>query len=909
MRSINHRRSKDYLAAFGYSSVQQLVESLLSQVDSVIQASGYELQTTMQQLVEDIPIQLEGCEKTGTFVHLQYAVPFLKRVDKCAAALKDRLAANFACQITVPAAALRAEKRYPLHLDGSEIEISIPLNNDGPGVAQNVTTYCVAEHCEVKNAETNLGTVTPGPFVFTLLIELTDVQTELQATVEVSWSVVGDPKRYRESFTTHIYGQQTDIDWEWLAEQYPYSLEVAYDDDFYGRRDALNRIIRRLTSTDMQSCYITGQKRVGKSSLARTVQSRVEKMDGPGRYHVLYLECGEIMHSTGEQTLDALGRQLEEYFSHYLDRHTDWESQDYLSSLSPLNRLLETLKREGELNRFVVILDEFDEINESLYSHGELASTFFLNLRTLASKRNLAFVLVGAEKMPYVMSSQGEKLNKFDRESLDSFDQETEWSDFASLVRDPVDGSIVFHDRALRKLFDFTDGHPYFTKVLCGKAYESALASKDAEISDADIEKATLRLLVSLDTIAFAHYWRDGTRGNADEVEIASVKRCRTLVSWARTVRSGRKPTRDEIESCLYAHLRSDEMVHELDDFCRRGVFGEEEGQYWPTVELFGRWLRDGGFTRLVDGHLGDELEEKRRLEEDAAYVTSKEVVDLVDHWPLYQGHRLTEDKVRNWIDQVENNVSRRQLFKLLQNIRFVTDEHVQEAFRGAYESIRRRLPPFVQRKRTERRRDVLVTFLGGAAKSGGQYASHFANTNRIILTNVLTPEQLNVGFRDGAEEGISAVVVVDDMIGTGNTLIGQLESYADVLNEIGIGSTVPLFVCVFCATVEGESKVRRHLERTFQDSDLHVCEVLDERHYAFGEGIAFWDSESEKQKTKSMVLDLGVRVDKRRPLGYRGQGLLLTFSRNCPNNSLPILYGSGKGAERWTPLLPRAYL
>ena len=51
------------------------------------------------------------------------------------------------------------------------------------------------------------------------------------------------------------------------------------------------------------------------------------------------------------------------------------------------------------------------------------------------------------------------------------------------------------------------------------------------------------------------------------------------------------------------------------------------------------------------------------------------------------------------------------------------------------------------------------------------------------------------------------------------------------------------------------------------------------------------------------------ILFDKRRPLGYRGQGLLLTFSRNCPNNSLPILYGTGKGTARWTPLFPRLQL
>ena len=909
MRSIKHRKSQAYLGAFGYKSVQQLVESLLSQVESVGQAQGHELLMTMQQLVEDIPIQLENCEKIGTFVTTEYVVPFLKRLNESATAKKDRLAADFVCHISLPETAREVEKRYPLHHVGSAIEISVPLNNDGPGVAQNVTTYCVADHGEVRNAETSLGVVEPGPFVLTLLIELTEPHIELQATVEVSWRVVGDTRPHCETFTILVLGQRTDIDWDPLALQHPYNLEVAYDADFYGRRDVLNRIWRRLTSNTMQSCYVTGQKRVGKSSLARATQFRLEQIDGTARYHVLYLECGEIMHSTGEQTLAELGRQLEAFLEHHLNRRMVWETQDYHSSLSPLNRLLDTLRRDDDHNRFVVILDEFDEINESLYSHGELASTFFLNLRTLASKRNLAFVLVGAEKMPYLMSSQGEKLNKFDRESLDSFDRETEWSDFSSLVRDPVAGSIVFHDRALRRLYDLTDGHPYFVKVLCAKAFELAVSAKDAEVSEVDVEKAAQRLLMTLDTNAFAHYWRDGTRGDSDDVEIASVKRCRTLVSWARTVRSGAQPTREEVERRLYTRLRADEMGHELEDFCRRGVFKEDDGQYVPTVEIFGRWLRDGGFARLVAGNVGDELEEKRRLEEDAAYVKSDEVVDLVARWPLYQGQRLTEDRVRAWINQVETNVARRQLFKLLQNVRFVTDDHVQEAFQGTYASIRRRLPLFVQTKRTQRRHDILVTFVGGAAKSGAHYARQFAKANRIAHTNVVAPERLDNELRKGPDDRISGVVVVDDMIGTGNTLIADLNSRTEVLHQLGVGSSIPLFVCVFCATVEGEASVRRHVGRTFPDGDLDVCEVLDERHYAFSDELAFWDSEWEKEKAKSLVTELGARVDRRRPLGYRGQGLLLTFSRNCPNNSLPILFGNGRGDARWTPLFPRVQL
>ena len=909
MRSIKHRKVRAYLVAFGYKSVQQLVESLLSQVESVVEARGHELQTTMQQLVEDCPIQLQNCELVGTFVTTDYAIPFLKRLRKSALAMKERLVADFVCHISIPAAGREVEKRYPLHHVGSAIEISVPLNNDGPGVAQNVTTYCVADYGEVRNPETNFGTVDPGLFGLTMLIELTEQRPELQVTVEVAWSAVGDTKSERETFTILVRGQRTDVDWDLLASTHPYSLEVAYEADFYGRKDVLNRIIRRITSNAMQSCYITGQKRVGKSSLARAAQYVFSQTAGAASYRVLYLECGEIMHSTGGETMAELGRRVEDFFIHHLDRRTGWEPRDYHSSLSPLNGLLEILRKDDSHNRFVVILDEFDEINESLYSHGELASAFFLNLRTLASKRNLAFILVGAERMPYLMSSQGDKLNKFVRESLDSFDCETEWSDFTSLVRDPVDGSIVFHDRALRRLYDLTDGHPYFTKVLCANAFELALGARDAEISEGDVEKAAHRLVMSLDTNVFAHYWRDGTRGDSNDIEIAAVKRCRTLVSWARTVRSGAHATREEIERRLYTRLRGDEMGHELDDFCRRGVFKEEDGRYLPTVELFGQWLRGGGFARLVDGHLGDELEEKKRLEEDEAYVMADEIVDIVDRWPVYQGQRVNEERVRGWIDQVETNVSRRQLFKLLQNLRFVTDDHVQEAFRSAYEVIRGRLPVFVQMRRTQRRSDILVTFLGNAAKSGAHYARQFAKANRIYYTSVVAPERLGKEIGKRADNQIAAVIVVDDMIGTGNTLISDMNSHVGNIHELGVGSTVPLFVCVFCATAEGEGRVRRYIERTFADSDLEVCEMLDEHHYAFTDELTFWESEWEKDKAKALVTELGARVDKRRPLGYRGQGLLLTFSRNCPNNSLPILFGKGRGDARWTPLFPRVHL
>ena len=549
-------------------------------------------------------------------------MPFLRNVQTEIDSLQSGMAENFDCAISPPGDVFQIPKKYPLHVTDSPFELHIPLENTGPGVALNVCACCIAENCKIHTDETNLGDIDPAPFILTLKLSLDAPSDGLEVHVSIEWNVLGQPDTRVCDFIIRVLAQRTDLDWKALSRQQPYSLEVVHDEHFYGRRDALQRLIRRLAPESMQSCYITGQKRVGKSSLARAVEAQINNAPHDGDYHVLYLECGEIRHATGPDTLREFGQQLESFLSALLPRHVEWASQDYSSSLASLNSLLNSLSRESPDTRVVVILDEFDEINEELYRYGELANTFFLNLRTLSSKPNISFILIGAEKMPYVMSSQGEKLNRFVSESLDNFDLSSEWADYRALVESPVAHSIKVHEAAVRKLFELTDGHPYFTKVLCSELYERAVRHKDAEVSPAEVVKAAERKIGSLDTNTFAHYWRDGIKGDSSDVEIISLNRCRLLVAWARAARAGLSPTHENISRHLYSNLLPvGETLPLLDDFCRRNVFRQAENAYYPTVSLFADWLREGGFSRLVSDQLGDELAAAKQSQEDDAYV------------------------------------------------------------------------------------------------------------------------------------------------------------------------------------------------------------------------------------------------------------------------------------------------
>ena len=155
-------------------------------------------------------------------------------------------------------------------------------------------------------------------------MKITDVLSSLEIKVKVEWGVIGNTNTRRLDFSVKVEAQRTDLDWDALSLMEPYSLEVAYEGDFYGRKDAVNRILRRLAPDSMQSSYITGQKRVGKSSLAKAIESQIVSSSSFENYHVLYLECGEIRHTTGMETLEELGNQLDDFLKYRLPHPNDW---------------------------------------------------------------------------------------------------------------------------------------------------------------------------------------------------------------------------------------------------------------------------------------------------------------------------------------------------------------------------------------------------------------------------------------------------------------------------------------------------------------------------------------------------------------------------------------------------------
>ena len=236
-----------------------------------------------------------------------------------------------------------------------------------------------------------------------------------------------------------------------------------------------------------------------------------------------------------------------------------------------------------------------------------------------------------------------------------------------------------------------------------------------------------------------------------------------------------------------------------------------------------------------------------------------------------------------------------------------MAEKDIREKLNLAHRTVRMLTSPHIPPSRAQRRYDLVVTYVDGEGKSGQYYASKYAEENLISTQCVIGQADFARRAQELERERgpLTGIVIVDDVVATGESLRDNLRSFL-AANPMISDRSIPVVVVVLFATATGEQLLREAIVCEMGTNvDLRVCEHIDAGLQAFGECEA-WASESEAERAYSLVRTLGARVYKRRPLGYGDLGLLVVFPQTVPNNSLPILHSHAKGSERWDPLFPR---
>ena len=813
------------------------------------------------------------------------------------------------------------EKKYPLSELEAETQITLEIKNLDKGVAKHVFLKILVDDnkVELKQSEHYLSYLSDSPS--TLIREFPAIvkkkSESLTIYAEISWENINGIKNSHE-YEFKIESQKLDINWDALSYEAPYNLnEVNTLKELAGRKELMKRLISKTrgpgNTNGIGSFIIYGHKRVGKTSIVKSLKNQLKSII-PGNHLVIDMEAGDFVdtHET-KKTIDNFGRiictKIKQSSEYLLDLKIPTIDGSFSNITTFLDKVINRIPELGIL----IIVDEFDEISPDLFQRGKVGDNLFLTIRAISNRLNFGFIFVGGEKMQFITSAQGEQLNKFDQKRIDHFDRKKEWSDYATLIKKPVEKYFDVTDKAIEALYDYTSGHPFFTKLICEHIYTSSVSKRHNFVSHLDVHNSVRQILES-DEIGinrFQHYWEDGILEKAEREEEISVNRRKVLLSLVDAQKANNVEFAKEVEvldKAMNRGISSGLCKEILREFVNRKVLLEKNESYCVSMKLFRMWLLEKGKEKVITTLTEADKLEAIKVKEEQDKVKPEEIKELIKNWPTYRGQKINTDDIRSWLNQFgeKDFHAQRLMFMLLQNIKFFNNAKIYPLLVDMHRDVvrqfvKRQIPKDI-RLGKRKRDDIIVSFLeNSVAKSGAEYARKYAKENDIYTENAIGPSDIESKLEGNSK--IKAIVFIDDFIGTGSSIAKNYKKIASNYSDIFRKRNLIVCIEVMCGFQEGVSFLEKELEKYDHDIHIHCCNTLDESEKCFSKNSKVFHYPADRKHAKEIADSFGSRLVKMNPLGYGNCQALIVFPENCPNNSLPILWTAKEG---WSPIFKR---
>lgn len=681
---------------------------------------------------------------------------------------------------------------------------------------------------------------------------------------------------------------QRKVDWDGVFQCYSPSA-VKRRERLFGRDDKLRRL--RMGLATGVSYVITGQKRVGKTSVAQVYHQELQAM-----HNILsvYISWGQF----AGLTLTELGFQLTSRWAQECKER--FGSAPSVPSRDDLDRAFSpslvafatsVLMMVPDL-RCVLMFDDMDELPLELYT-GSSGQTLFMALRTIIAEERLSIILIGSERLPFILRDQAQRLNQLRTVTLDYID---DIGAYTELVTKPATGVLEYLPEAIERLMYWSAGNPYYTISICMRILEYAVENKDYCVSGRDVDNVIEKISDTEVPGAFEHLWTEGIHAAGEELRRISRQNAELLIAIAQASEIG------ATSSSLVTGVREvdpSEAPGRLDNLADRGVLTNNRDHWFVKIPLFRAWIRSVGANR-IRSTFG--VRDQRMVLEMT--VRDEELTEILSNL-TYRGGNVSLQQVRAWLEQFGDSRNQRLAFYLLRAAKrwYFGPERLE----NSYVSIKRRIlqgTGFTQHFGKGNLLDNLFVVPGsGIGHSGASMVYRFRLKNRIDRNSCGSIDAI-AGLVGRTE---SAILVLDDSIGTSESAVKTLRSFRDILRtkaQKGWEVRTKLFYSV----VVGYEETSWHIEQQFgQEWAVVLDSVVTESDMPFSPNGSVFQSEAERRAAFELCYSIGKSLYPSNPLGYGDCQGLVVFEHNCPNNTLPIFWKNGVyDGKPWVPLFPR---
>jgi len=798
------------------------------------------------------------------------------------------------------------DRKYPLHYTNKKLYIKFNLSNEGPGCAFDVKISVECDDIKILNKEILLGSINPNQVIAAVsegLINSTLDNKSPSILLKVEWTNYDKSNQYLEDIID-LKSQKSDIDWESLKSEQPFSLEaVETEDELVGRNEFIQKIQNKLSAKRIESLIIHGQKRVGKTSLANVIN---KKLSLESNNIVIALNVGDLNKISAEKFVNDLGNYIFEELKNNPNINFQLNKPKFEGAISPLLQIVKHINKVNGDLKIIIIIDEFDEIPSDLYKLTDIGKTFFHNIRSLSKESCVGFVLVGSENIEIIKQST-EMINKFENFKVDYFDKENYWNDFIDLVTKPLMNKIEYEKDAIVELFNRTEGNPFYTNLICGKVFDRAVENRNAFITKDDIISGINDSIKSIEANEVNHFWKDGiVKEVKAEIDMIETNRRKFLIGFALMAREKNSISKKNIlnEHKFKNYIPINEI---LESYIHRGIIIDENDKIRIKPSLIEDWLIEKGFQSISTGFLDEDSVKILNEKEQKAFIKEEELIALSEKWGVYNGQKISSIEVRAWLNQFENNIEKRLMYKILLNLKFYSEQEVIEKLMIIHEKVLKQIKVFKKGKEISTR-EIILTNSTNIGKSGSIYLRKYAQENKIISDNIVEFGKLKAFIEQN--ERAQVILVVDDIIGTGKT---QRDSIISKLNNdlknLLIEKKIKLILSSICATNLGINNIKKSIDNIGLEYDIICADILDEKDKCFSDKSIFFESDEEINDGKNIAIKYGKKIQKSQPLGYDESQLAIVFFDNCPNNSLPIIWSRNDKEPKWFPLFERKHI
>ena len=797
--------------------------------------------------------------------------------------------------------------RLPLSASkGSTFFVRLRLVNAGNAPAQLISIH-------LKSRDAGIDSMTSVPVLNTgaevvcevPLTSTGDSTPTVTMIASVTWS---DSLKQQFAATETLTAEdQKPASWQ-ASDVNPFSLSTISDPSrLVGRQDDLDTLDAMLAGGG--SIYVTGQKRVGKTSLVRVLLETARRSRDWG---TSYLPLGRAL---GPQ------REASELVYALMDSVYDAARSAYpqlASSITPIepdpngnfsraaNRWLGALAGVLPANsRIVVVIDDFDELPAELIT-GPQADSMFLFFRTLVDEDWLNLIMVGSEILPSIINAQAHKLNQVARYSVSNFSSR---SSSESLLTTPTKFRLEWDAAAIDRVHYMCGGNPYYETLVAQHLWQALREQSRSSVSISDVNQSLVSVANEAPPSHFMHLWADGAFGMDHTSRLAMVTSA-ALRAVARCSK-GELAASDKNEVVRVAQswissARADELNAIIIDLVGRQVldWGPSDGTVILNIPLVSEWLvRAGG--RALDTKYAASPHAT-----SAAYVVTESDLAELSRGLIYRGEAISEIRLQAWLKQFGESYYQYLAYKMLKRMIlefYFTHTRLHEKIYPKLVSQLLVLPGAGQvlRDNNQYLKNAFLLLHGQSGDSSQAAFIAIGKQLKIKKANMLGPAELVERLTSAPKNSNHVVFIVDDYAGSGGHLRQTFSILLEQLDPSMDGVSDRLRVLIGVGVAAGQNALDIAHPTIAVESAAGM--VLGDRCRPFVDGSGLFATSKEKSDAQDLVATIGRSLLPNNPLGFGNEALLTLFELNCPNNAPPIFWRSGQiGGRRWMPLFER---